>query len=121
MCDKLNKKSKKQEVKPFMVKNHLWVFCNAQVVNPAFDSQVRGSFGWGARCSLWAAAHCCEPAAGARGCCGPLVAPCCVSARQPSCRMPTHATQTKETLTSKASSFGSKCELSPQLLEKISK
>lgn len=40
MCDKLNKKSKKQEVKPFMVKNHLWVFCNAQIVNPAFDSQV---------------------------------------------------------------------------------
>lgn len=29
--------------------------------------------------------------------------------------------QTKETLTSKASSFGSKCELTPQLLEKISK
>lgn len=68
MCDKLNKKgAKNAQVKPFMVKNHLWVFVNAQVVNPAFDSQ------------------------------------------------------TKETLTTKASSFGSKCELPPALLEKISK
>jgi hypothetical protein len=67
MCDKLNKKSKAAAVKPFMVKNHLWVFANAQVVNPAFDSQ------------------------------------------------------TKETLTTKASSFGSKCELPAPLLEKIAK
>jgi hypothetical protein len=67
MCDKLNKKNKSASVKPFMVKNHLWVFANTQIVNPAFDSQ------------------------------------------------------TKETLTTKASSFGSKCELTPALLEKISK
>jgi hypothetical protein len=45
MCDKLNKKSKNAAVKPFMVKNHLWVFCNAQVVNPAFDSQARAGLG----------------------------------------------------------------------------
>ena len=41
MCDKLNKKSKNAQVKPFMVKNHLWVFANTQIVNPAFDSQAR--------------------------------------------------------------------------------
>lgn len=38
--EKLNKKSKNNNVKPFMVKNHLWVFINAQIENPAFDSQV---------------------------------------------------------------------------------
>lgn len=26
--------------RPFMVKNHIWVFVNAQIENPAFDSQV---------------------------------------------------------------------------------
>ena len=41
MCDKLNKKSKNAQVKPFMVKTHLWVFANTQIVNPAFDSQAR--------------------------------------------------------------------------------
>lgn len=48
MCEKLNKKSKNAAVKPFMVKNHLWVFCNSQIVNPAFDSQVRRGAGGGA-------------------------------------------------------------------------
>jgi len=28
-------------VKPFQVKSHLWVFVNALVENPAFDSQAR--------------------------------------------------------------------------------
>jgi DNA topoisomerase-2 len=41
--EKLNKKSKANNVKPFMVKNHLWVFINAQIENPAFDSQVRAA------------------------------------------------------------------------------
>ncbi|WIA35043.1 hypothetical protein OEZ86_003534 [Tetradesmus obliquus] len=67
LVEKLNKKSKANNVKPFMVKNHLWVFINAQIENPAFDSQ------------------------------------------------------TKETLTIKASSFGSKCELTPQLMDKVAK
>jgi DNA gyrase/topoisomerase IV subunit B len=40
LVEKLNKKSKNNNVKPFMVKNHLWVFINAQIENPAFDSQV---------------------------------------------------------------------------------
>ena len=34
---------------------------------------------------------------------------------------PAFDSQTKETLTTKASSFGSKCELSPALLERIAK
>ncbi len=37
------KKNKKSNVKPFMVKNHVSVFVNALIENPAFDSQVRGS------------------------------------------------------------------------------
>jgi hypothetical protein len=41
LVEKLNKKSKAANVKPFMVKNHLWVFINTQIENPAFDSQVR--------------------------------------------------------------------------------
>lgn len=56
----MNKKSKAANVKPFMVKNHLWVFINTQIENPAFDSQVCGGvagllvgreFGWG--CCVW--------------------------------------------------------------------
>ena len=37
------KKNKKSNVKPFMVKNHVSVFVNALIENPAFDSQVRKS------------------------------------------------------------------------------
>ena len=42
LADSLTKKNKKDkiEVKPFMVKNYLWVFVNSQIINPAFDSQV---------------------------------------------------------------------------------
>lgn len=34
-------KSKKFDVKPHTVKNHLWVFVNALIDNPAFDSQTK--------------------------------------------------------------------------------
>ncbi|KAL9175513.1 hypothetical protein ABFS82_02G117600 [Erythranthe guttata] len=47
-----NKKNKKFDLKPHTVKNHLWVFVNALIDNPAFDSQTKetltlraGSFG----------------------------------------------------------------------------
>ncbi len=40
LVEKLNKKHKNAQVKPFMVKNHLWVFVNTSIENPAFDSQV---------------------------------------------------------------------------------
>ena len=35
------KKKKKTELKGFQVKNHLWVFVNALIENPAFDSQTK--------------------------------------------------------------------------------
>ena len=45
LTEKINKKNKHANVKPFMVKNHLWVFLSCNIENPAFDSQVRGSAG----------------------------------------------------------------------------
>lgn len=41
LVEAINKKNKNAKVKDFMVKNHLWVFVNCQIENPAFDSQVR--------------------------------------------------------------------------------
>jgi hypothetical protein len=67
LVEKLNKKHKSANVKPFMVKNHLWVFINSAIENPAFDSQ------------------------------------------------------TKETLTTRAGAFGSKCDLPSAFLERVSK
>ena len=60
----VNKKNKNAGVKAFQIKNHMWVFVNSLIDNPAFDSQ------------------------------------------------------TKETLTTRQSSFGSKCELSPDFMKK---
>lgn len=60
----VNKKNKQAGVKPFQIKNHMWVFVNALIDNPTFDSQ------------------------------------------------------TKETLTTRAGSFGSKCDLSADFLKK---
>lgn len=65
LCETLSKKHKQAGVKPFMVKNYLWVFVNCLVENPAFDSQ------------------------------------------------------TKDTLTLRASAFGSKCQLSDPFLKKL--
>ncbi|XP_010023678.2 DNA topoisomerase 2 [Eucalyptus grandis] len=63
----VNKKNKNANLKAHNVKSHLWVFVNALIDNPAFDSQ------------------------------------------------------TKETLTLRQSSFGSKCELSDKFLQKVVK
>ncbi|KAI8571649.1 hypothetical protein RHMOL_Rhmol01G0136100 [Rhododendron molle] len=63
----VNKKNKNANLKAHMVKNHIWIFVNALIDNPAFDSQ------------------------------------------------------TKETLTIRQSSFGSKCELSQEFLKKVAK
>ena len=38
---KVNKKKKDANVKAHNVKNHLWVFVNALIDNPAFDSQTK--------------------------------------------------------------------------------
>ena len=35
------KKKNKEEVKPNQIKNHLAVYVNALIVNPAFDSQTK--------------------------------------------------------------------------------
>eukprot|EP00798_Chlamydomonas_sp_ICE-L_P004493 gene4493-14649_t len=67
LVEKINKKNKNANVKGFMVKNHLWVFVNANIENPAFDSQ------------------------------------------------------TKENLTLRASSFGSKCDLTGSFADKVAK
>ncbi|KAL6567913.1 DNA topoisomerase 2 [Orobanche gracilis] len=63
----VNKKNKNANLKAHNVKNYLWIFVNALIDNPAFDSQ------------------------------------------------------TKETLTIRPSSFGSKCELSEEFLKKVAK
>ncbi|XP_062220005.1 DNA topoisomerase 2-like [Phragmites australis] len=63
----VNKKNKNANMKLHNVKSHLWVFVNALIDNPAFDSQ------------------------------------------------------TKETLTTRQGSFGSKCELSNDFLKKVEK
>ena len=60
----VNKKNKNANLKAHNVRGHLWVFVNALIDNPAFDSQ------------------------------------------------------TKETLTTRQGSFGSKCELSQEFLKK---
>ena len=41
LLERILKKNKSAGVKPFQVKSHLWVFVNALVENPAFDSQAR--------------------------------------------------------------------------------
>lgn len=38
---KIIKKDKNITVKPFQIKGHLWVFVNALIENPAFDSQTK--------------------------------------------------------------------------------
>ena len=57
IVDTLTKKNKQAGVKPFMVKNYLWVFVNAQIENPAFDSQTKETLtlrpsSFGSRCDL---------------------------------------------------------------------
>ncbi|KAJ9111708.1 hypothetical protein QFC19_001068 [Naganishia cerealis] len=65
LMDQIKKKNKAAPVKPFQIKNHMWIFVNALIENPAFDSQ------------------------------------------------------TKETLTLKASAFGSKVDLSEAFIKKV--
>lgn len=44
LVERINKKNKNANVKPFMVKNHLWLFINCSIENPAFDSQASAAF-----------------------------------------------------------------------------
>lgn len=52
-----NKSKNKVTLKPFQVKNHLWVFVNCLVENPAFDSQTKenmtlGVSKFGSKCTM---------------------------------------------------------------------
>jgi DNA topoisomerase-2 len=98
LLEKINKKNKSAGVKPFQVKSHLWVFVNALIENPAFDSQARTR------------THTC--------CC--LLALLLVVAQRVLTRIrgACACEQTKETLTSKVSAFGSKCEISEDFMKK---
>lgn len=44
-------------VKPFQVKNHMWIFINCLIVNPTFDSQTKETMtlqakNFGSKCAL---------------------------------------------------------------------
>lgn len=41
LMDQIKKKNKAAPVKPFQIKNHMWIFVNALIENPAFDSQTK--------------------------------------------------------------------------------
>lgn len=42
LIETLKKKNKGGlQIKPYQVKNHLWVFINCLIVNPTFDSQTK--------------------------------------------------------------------------------
>ncbi|CAL5333911.1 unnamed protein product [Camellia sinensis] len=53
----VNKKNKNANLKAHAVKIHLWVFVNALIDNPAFDSQTKETFtirqsSFGSKCEL---------------------------------------------------------------------
>lgn len=55
--DQIKKKNKAAPVKPFQIKNHMWIFVNALIENPAFDSQTKEnltlkSSAFGSKCEL---------------------------------------------------------------------
>ncbi|ORY32816.1 DNA topoisomerase [Naematelia encephala] len=41
LLEQIKKKNKAAPVKPFQVKNHMWLFVNALIENPTFDSQTK--------------------------------------------------------------------------------
>lgn len=41
LMDIVKKKNKAATVKPFQVKNHMWIFINSLIENPSFDSQTK--------------------------------------------------------------------------------
>jgi len=58
LIETLKKKNKSGvQIKPFQIKNHMWVFVNALIVNPTFDSQTKENMtlqskSFGSKCSL---------------------------------------------------------------------
>ena len=41
LMEQVKKKNKAAPIKPHQIKNHMWIFVNALVENPAFDSQTK--------------------------------------------------------------------------------
>jgi DNA topoisomerase-2 len=58
LIETLKKKNKAGvQIKPFQIKNHLWVFINCLINNPTFDSQTKENMtlqqkNFGSKCSL---------------------------------------------------------------------
>lgn len=59
LIELVKKKSGKSgvQIKPFQLKNHMWVFVNSQVENPTFDSQTKENMtlqvkSFGSTCNL---------------------------------------------------------------------
>ncbi|KAI9145964.1 DNA topoisomerase [Paraphysoderma sedebokerense] len=57
LIEAVKKKNKAAPIKPFQVKNHLWVFINCLVENPSFDSQTKENLtlrasAFGRKCDL---------------------------------------------------------------------
>jgi DNA topoisomerase-2 len=58
LIETLKKKNKGGlQIKPYQVKNHLWVFVNCLIVNPTFDSQTKEHMtlqakSFGSKCNL---------------------------------------------------------------------
>ncbi len=59
LIETIKKKEKKggMQIKPFQVKNHVWVFVNALIENPTFDSQTKENMtlqykSFGSKCQL---------------------------------------------------------------------
>ena len=53
----IKKKNKNVTVKPFQIKNYMWIFVNASIVNPTFDSQTKECLtlvksAFGSKCEL---------------------------------------------------------------------
>lgn len=58
LIETLKKKNKAGvAIKPFQIKNHLWIFVNCLINNPTFDSQTKENMtlqqkSFGSKCSL---------------------------------------------------------------------
>ncbi|PLW47395.1 hypothetical protein PCANC_05840 [Puccinia coronata f. sp. avenae] len=57
IIESINKKKTKLTLKPFQVRNHIWVFVNCLIENPAFDSQTKeymtlGMSKFGSKCVI---------------------------------------------------------------------
>ncbi|XP_066940662.1 DNA topoisomerase 2-alpha isoform X2 [Macrobrachium rosenbergii] len=58
LIENLKKKNKSGvQIKPFQIKNHMWLFVNCLIVNPTFDSQTKENMtlqakSFGSKCSL---------------------------------------------------------------------